>query len=108
MTAPRPISISAITNASPDVQATKADNITTRRIYQDIITKERRGVLWREKLVVPHVTNAIKEFVLSGNENGPEISCWSRSAAPSATSSMRFFEAIRQLKKRRIARSTFI
>ena len=46
--------------------ATKADNITTGRIYQDIITKERRGdYLGATIQVVPHVTNAIKEFVLS-------------------------------------------
>ena len=49
--------------------ATKADNITTGRIYQDIITKERRGdYLGATIQVVPHVTNAIKEFVLSGND----------------------------------------
>src|ERR1700741_2031845 len=49
--------------------ATKADNITTGRIYQDIITKERRGdYLGATIQVVPHVTNAIKEFVLTGND----------------------------------------
>ena len=49
--------------------ATKADNITTGRIYQDIISKERRGdYLGATIQVVPHVTNAIKEFVLSGND----------------------------------------
>ena len=44
--------------------ATKADNITTGRIYQDIISKERRGdYLGATIQVVPHVTNAIKDFV---------------------------------------------
>ena len=49
--------------------ATKRDNITTGRIYQDIITKERRGdYLGGTVQVIPHVTNHIKEFVLEGNE----------------------------------------
>ena len=49
--------------------ATRADNITTGRIYQDILTKERRGdYLGATIQVVPHVTNAIKEFILSGND----------------------------------------
>ena len=55
--------------------ATKADNITTGRIYQDIITKERRGdYLGATIQVVPHVTNAIKEFVLWAMTN--MTSCW--------------------------------
>src|SRR5476651_950719 len=47
--------------------ATKADNITTGRIYQDILTKERRGdYLGATIQVIPHVTNAIKDFILDG------------------------------------------
>ena len=47
----------------------KQDNITTGRIYQEIIAKERRGdYLGATVQVIPHVTNAIKEFVLDGNE----------------------------------------
>jgi hypothetical protein len=46
---------------------TRDDNITTGRIYLDIITKERRGdYLGATIQVIPHVTNAIKDFVLSG------------------------------------------
>src|ERR1700749_112998 len=45
--------------------ATRTDNITTGRIYQEILAKERRGdYLGATIQVVPHVTNAIKEFVL--------------------------------------------
>src|ERR1035437_7892936 len=48
--------------------ATKADNITTGRIYQDILTKERRGdYLGATIQVIPHVTNAIKDFILDSN-----------------------------------------
>src|ERR1700731_1924964 len=49
--------------------ATKADNITTGRIYQDILTKERRGdYLGATIQVIPHVTNAIKDFIPSAGE----------------------------------------
>ncbi len=47
--------------------ANKMDNITTGRIYQEIIAKERRGdYLGATVQVIPHVTNAIKDFVLAG------------------------------------------
>jgi CTP synthase len=49
--------------------ATRQDNITTGRIYQEILTKERRGdYLGATIQVIPHVTNAIKDFILDGNE----------------------------------------
>jgi CTP synthase len=49
--------------------ATRQDNITTGRIYQEILAKERRGdYLGATIQVIPHVTNAIKEFILEGNE----------------------------------------
>jgi CTP synthase len=50
--------------------ARRDDNITTGRIYMDILTKERRGdYLGATIQVIPHVTNAIKDFVLRGNED---------------------------------------
>ena len=49
--------------------ANKEDNITTGRIYQDIIAKERRGdFLGGTVQVIPHVTDAIKDFIGNGNE----------------------------------------
>ena len=51
------------------VAAKKTDNITTGRIYQEIIAKERRGdFLGGTVQVIPHVTNAIKDFVIAGND----------------------------------------
>src|SRR3954464_8510192 len=48
------------------VSARKTDNITTGRIYSNIIEKERRGdYLGATVQVVPHVTDQIKQFVLS-------------------------------------------
>src|SRR6195256_6083254 len=78
--------------------ATRADNITTGRIYQDIITKERRGdYLGATIQVVPHVTNAIKEFVLSGNEEYDFVLVEIGGTA-GGIEGLPFFEAIRQLK----------
>jgi CTP synthase len=50
--------------------AIRQDNITTGRIYQDILAKERRGEYLGETIqVIPHVTNAIKDFIREGNED---------------------------------------
>ncbi len=47
------------------VHATRLDNATTGRIYQDVIAKERRGdYLGATVQVIPHITDAIKEAVL--------------------------------------------
>src|SRR5260221_7567503 len=49
--------------------ASRQDNITTGRIYQEILAKERRGdYLGATIQVVPHVTNSIKDFIREGNE----------------------------------------
>ena len=49
--------------------ASQADNITTGRIYQQIIAHERKGdYLGSTVQVIPHVTDAIKNFITSGNE----------------------------------------
>ena len=46
------------------VSATRADNITSGRVYQEIIARERRGdYLGATVQVIPHVTNAIKNFI---------------------------------------------
>src|SRR6478752_5530790 len=78
--------------------ATKADNITTGRIYQDIITRERRGdYLGATIQVVPHVTNAIKEFVLTGNDEYDFVLV-EIGGTVGDIEGLPFFEAIRQLK----------
>jgi CTP synthase len=77
--------------------ATKADNITTGRIYQDIIAKERRGdYLGATIQVIPHVTNAIKDFVLEGNE-GCDFVLVEIGGTVGDIEGLPFFEAIRQL-----------
>ena len=53
------------------VNATKADNITTGQIYKTIIEKERRGDYNGATVqVIPHVTDQIREFVLSDPGEG--------------------------------------
>jgi CTP synthase len=78
--------------------ATVSDNITTGRIYQDILTKERRGdFLGATIQVVPHVTNAIKDFVLSGNE-GFDFVLVEIGGTVGDIEGLPFFEAIRQVR----------
>ena len=77
--------------------ANRQDNITTGRIYQSIIEKERRGdYLGATVQVIPHVTNAIKEFVLEGNEGYDFVLC-EIGGTVGDIEALPFFEAIRQL-----------
>ena len=77
--------------------AMREDNITTGRIYQEIIAKERRGdYLGATVQVIPHVTNAIKAFVLSGNE-GVDFVLVEIGGTVGDIEGLPFFEAIRQL-----------
>ena len=77
--------------------ANKNDNITTGKIYQSIIAKERRGeYLGATVQVIPHVTDAIKEFILDGNENYDFVLC-EIGGTVGDIEGLPFFEAIRQL-----------
>jgi CTP synthase len=77
--------------------ANKQDNITTGRIYKNIIDKERRGdYLGATVQVIPHVTNEIKQFVLEGNEEYDFVLC-EIGGTVGDIEAMPFLEAIRQL-----------
>jgi len=79
------------------VSARQADNITTGRIYQEIIAKERRGdYLGATVQVIPHVTNAIKEFILSDHGGADFVLC-EIGGTVGDIEGLPFFEAIRQL-----------
>jgi CTP synthase len=79
------------------VPARRSDNITTGRIYQDILTRERRGdYLGGTVQVIPHVTDAIKQFVTSGNE-GMDFVLVEIGGTVGDIEGLPFFEAIRQL-----------
>ncbi|MBO6755683.1 MAG: CTP synthase [Roseibium sp.] len=77
--------------------ANKQDNITTGRIYQEIIAKERRGdYLGGTVQVIPHVTDAIKNFVISGNDEYDFVLV-EIGGTVGDIEGLPFFEAIRQL-----------
>ena len=79
------------------VSAQQADNITTGRIYQEIIAKERRGdYLGATVQVIPHVTNSIKEFILSDHGDADFVLC-EIGGTVGDIEGLPFFEAIRQL-----------
>jgi len=77
--------------------ANRRDNITTGKIYQDILARERRGdYLGATIQVIPHVTNAIKEFVREGNEGFDFVLC-EIGGTVGDIEGLPYFEAIRQL-----------
>jgi CTP synthase len=72
-------------------------NITAGRIYREILAAERRGdYLGATIQVVPHVTNAIKQFILEGNEGYDFVLC-EIGGTVGDIEGLPFFEAIRQL-----------
>jgi CTP synthase len=80
------------------VSATKADNITTGQIYKTIIEKERRGdYLGATVQVIPHVTDEIKQFVLSDPGEGVDFVLVEIGGTVGDIEGLPFFEAIRQL-----------
>ena len=79
------------------VPAKKSDNITTGKIYSNVITKERRGdYLGATIQVIPHVTDSIKEYILSDINEEDFILC-EIGGTVGDIESLPFIEAIRQL-----------
>ena len=79
------------------VHARKTDNVTTGRIYSDVLARERRGdYLGATIQVIPHVTNAIKEFVVSDLTDEDFVLC-EIGGTVGDIESLPFLEAIRQL-----------
>src|SRR5947199_9380123 len=77
--------------------AGRQDNITTGRIYQEILSKERRGeYLGATIQVIPHVTNAIKDFIRDGND-GYDFVLVEIGGTVGDIEGLPFLEAIRQL-----------
>src|SRR5918911_2344726 len=80
------------------VSSRQSDNVTTGRIYRDIIARERRGdYLGATVQVIPHVTNAIKEFALADTENCDFVIC-EIGGTVGDIESLPFIESIRQLR----------
>ncbi|MCH8112544.1 MAG: CTP synthase [Proteobacteria bacterium] len=91
------------------VPARRTDNVTSGRIYQTVIGRERRGdYLGGTVQVIPHVTDAIKEFVLDGTGDA-DFALIEIGGTVGDIESLPFLEAIRQLANELgRARSMFI
>ncbi len=79
-----------------NISAKKSDNITTGRIYSDIIKKERKGkYLGKTVQVIPHVTDRIREFIKDDISNEDFVIC-EIGGTVGDIESLPFVEAIRQ------------
>ena len=79
------------------VAARRTDNVTTGRIYSDVIAKERRGdYLGATIQVIPHVTDAIKEFVKADCDDCDFLLC-EIGGTVGDIEGLPFLEAVRQL-----------
>ncbi|MEK9671582.1 MAG: CTP synthase [Rhodospirillaceae bacterium] len=80
------------------VASRQSDNVTTGRIYSEVIARERRGdYLGATIQVIPHVTDAIKNFVMSVIEDEDFILC-EIGGTVGDIEGLPFLEAIRQLR----------
>lgn len=83
-----------------DIKTTRANNITTGRIYQNVMEKERRGdYLGKTIQVVPHITDEIKRNIrLLGNTGEFDFVITEIGGTVGDIEGLPFLEAIRQLK----------
>jgi CTP synthase len=84
-----------------DENLTQLSNVTTGRIYQAVIAKERRGdYLGGTVQVIPHITNEIKERITRVARDGsPDVVIVEVGGTVGDIESLPFLEAIRQLRK---------
>jgi CTP synthase len=83
-----------------NVATSQANNVTTGRIYQSVISKERKGAyLGKTVQVIPHITNEIKEHVqILGNTGMYEFVVTEIGGTVGDIESLPFIESARQLK----------
>jgi len=80
------------------VSARQSDNVTSGRIYRDVIARERRGdYLGATVQVIPHVTDAIKQFALADTDDLDFVLC-EIGGTVGDIESLPFIETIRQLR----------
>ena len=82
-----------------NVKTSQANNVTTGRVYQSVIEKERRGeYLGKTVQVVPHITNEIKERILLLGQTGEyDIIITEIGGTVGDIESLPYIEAVRQL-----------
>ena len=92
-----------------NVSAKKTDNITTGKVYSDILKKERKGsYLGKTVQVIPHVTDRIKEFIYNDISNEDFVIC-EIGGTVGDIESLPFLEAIRQFSNEKgFQKSLFI
>ncbi|MDA9698562.1 CTP synthase [Candidatus Pelagibacter sp.] len=79
-----------------NISSKQSDNITTGRIYSDVIKRERKGgYLGKTVQVIPHITNRIKEFIKKDITNEDFVIC-EIGGTVGDIESLPFIEAIRQ------------
>jgi len=83
-----------------DTNLSAASNVTTGKVYSEVIAKERRGdYLGATVQVIPHITNEIKERVIrAARESQAEVVVVEVGGTVGDIESLPFLEAIRQLK----------
>ncbi|MFT5984145.1 MAG: CTP synthase [Ulvibacter sp.] len=83
-----------------NVKTSQANNVTTGRIYQSVIEKERRGeFLGKTVQVIPHITNEIKERIqLLGKTGDYDIILTEIGGTVGDIESLPYIESVRQLK----------
>lgn len=83
-----------------NVQTTQANNITTGRIYQSVINKERRGeYLGKTVQIIPHITDEIKRCVqILGSESEFDFVITEIGGTVGDIESLPYIEAVRQMK----------
>ncbi|MDE6449056.1 MAG: CTP synthase [Muribaculaceae bacterium] len=83
-----------------DIQTTRANNVTTGRIYQSVIDKERRGdYLGKTVQIVPHITDEIKRNVKAlGNTGNFDFIITEIGGTVGDIESLPFIESVRQLR----------
>ncbi len=83
-----------------NVATSQANNVTTGRIYQSVIDKERRGeFLGKTVQVIPHITNEIKERIqILGNSGEYDIVITEIGGTVGDIESLPYIESVRQLK----------
>ncbi len=83
-----------------NIDTSQANNITTGRIYQNVITKERRGdYLGKTVQVIPHITDEIKHCIqLLGNDYHYDFVITEIGGTVGDIESLPYIESVRQLK----------
>ena len=83
-----------------DIQTSQANNVTTGRIYQSVINKERRGdYLGKTVQVIPHITDEIKRRItFLGRKNEYDVIITEIGGTVGDIESLPYIEAVRQLR----------